>query len=129
MTADEKDARLSNKKIGVIQKVLIHADLMGMLEKQGISEADIESLCAQAKDREDPPDRPATCSRTFSLQCGRLVLTQIRQGYREAAFHYNLDLDLQEDKGWIDCQIFGKVTGTKENIDAFSAWARNWPRQ
>lgn len=54
---------------------------------------------------------------SFQLSVGRLRLGQTRQFIRDAAFDEDVQVHLDEERGWVICQLYGTLRGDRDAVE------------
>lgn len=67
-------------------------------------------------------EQAKTGSARFTFVCGRFVVNQLEHLLRSLAIEHDVDLELEIRKGWIECFVYAKATGTES---AIRAWHRD----
>jgi hypothetical protein len=65
----------------------------------------------------------------FTAQAGPLLRTNLRRKLEEAAFKYDLKLDLKEDKGWFTSAFFVTFEGPANILKALKKWLEEFERE
>jgi hypothetical protein len=60
---------------------------------------------------------------------GVLVRRHIKHGLKQMAFQYDIDLSLEEDKGWLDSWFTFKAIGSESNVKRFTDATNQWFRE
>lgn len=68
----------------------------------------------------------ATKTVRMTFTCGALLRRHVVRELRRSAIEYEVQLELHEDKGWLDSFFDGSVSGQEENVDAWVAAAKDY---
>lgn len=69
------------------------------------------------------PETQGQTRARFELTAGRLVRRHLCRIMRSAAWARDLEIDIQEDRGWLSSSFWITVTGSQDGVDDFtSAW-------
>ena len=69
------------------------------------------------------PETQQQARARFEVSAGRWMRRHLCRTVREAAWERDLEIDIQEDRGWLSSDFWITVTGSQDGVDDFtSAW-------
>lgn len=67
-------------------------------------------------------------SRSFSFEAGTLVRGQVKRELASAAWQLGLDIDFQEEKGFLESMYRATVIGAEPVVENYMRIAKKWFR-
>ena len=62
----------------------------------------------------------------FSLEAGALIRGAIKRGLKQAAFECDIELAIDEQKGWLESTLLCRASGDDKNMQLFKGVVRRW---
>jgi hypothetical protein len=53
----------------------------------------------------------------FQLSTSRLMVGRVRRTIRDIAFDHDVDVDFDEERGWLFCELYGSLRGDRADCE------------